>query len=177
MSEPGSHDDGGGCLAAWEAVRLMKALDLRPRRTVRVVLYTNEENGLRGGNAYRDTHKAELKDHVPAIEADSGVWKPFGFGVGGSDATFAAAQTLAPLLTPTTADRITRGGGGADIGPIGQEGVPLMGLNTDTTKYWEIHHTPADTMDKIVPQDFARCVAAMAVMAYAIAERVERLPG
>lgn len=172
----GSQDDGGGCLAAWEALRLMKALDLRPRRTVRVVLYTNEENGLRGGSAYRDAHKAELKNHVLAIEADSGVWTPFGFGVGGSDATFAAVQSIAPLLTPTGADRITRGGGGADIGPLGPEGVPLMGLSTDTTKYWEIHHTPADTMDKVVPQDFARCVAAMAVMSYAVAELPERLP-
>jgi carboxypeptidase Q len=171
----GAHDDGGGCLVAWEAARLMKTLGLRPRRTVRVVLYTNEENGLRGGTTYRDTHRADLPNHILAIEADSGVWKPFGFGVGGSEKTLAAVKEYALLLTPIGADRIRQGGGGADIGPLAQEGVPVMGLDTDTAPYFNIHHTPADTFDKIDPKLFADCVAAMAVMAYAVAERPARL--
>ncbi|GAB4460818.1 MAG: M28 family peptidase [Armatimonadaceae bacterium] len=172
----GAHDDGGGCLAAWEAVRLMKVLDLRPRRTVRVVLFTNEENGLRGGNAYRDIHRAEMPNHVLAIESDSGVWKPLGFGVSASEDGLAFVQRLAPLLSSLQAERIERGGGGADIGPMGGDGVPLMGLNTDTSRYFHIHHTPADTVDKVMPEEFARCVAAMAVMAYAVAELPQRLP-
>ncbi|MCM3905795.1 MAG: M20/M25/M40 family metallo-hydrolase, partial [Pyrinomonadaceae bacterium] len=77
----GAHDDGGGCIMAWEAVRLLKELGLRPRRTIRVVLYTNEENGLRGGNAYRDAHRPELSKHILAIESDSGVYQPQGFGL------------------------------------------------------------------------------------------------
>ena len=78
-------DDGGGCVAAWQAVKLIKDLGLRPKRTIRVVMWTNEENGLRGGNAYRDAHMDELEDHVLAMESDAGVFKPKGFGFTGSD--------------------------------------------------------------------------------------------
>ena len=172
----GAMDDGGGCIAAWEAVRLMKALGLRPRRTVRVVLWTNEENGLRGGNAYRDAHIDELDDHILAMESDSGVFKPSGFGFTGSDAAYEIISEIGALLDRIEAGTITQGGGGADIGPIMNEGVPGMGLQVDGTRYFWYHHTDADTMEVIDPDELARCVAAMAVMAYVVADMPDRLP-
>jgi carboxypeptidase Q len=173
----GAHDDGGGCIAAWEAVRLLKVLGLRPRRTVRVVLYTNEENGLRGGNAYRDAHRAELPHHVLAIESDSGVYRPTGFGLAAAapPQVRADVREIAKLLSGIRADRIDPDGGGADIGPIMREGVLGMSLNVDGTHYFDIHHTEADTLDKVDPQEFAACVAALAVMAYVVADLPERL--
>jgi carboxypeptidase Q len=172
----GAMDDGGGSVAAWEAVRLMHALGMRPRRTVRVVLWTNEENGLRGGNAYRDGHASQLDNHVLAMESDGGVFKPRGFGFTVSDDAYAIVQEVGTLLDRIEAGTISRGGGGADIGPIMQEGVPGMGLQVDGTKYFWYHHTDADTIDKLDPEEMARCVAAMAVMAYVVAELPERLP-
>ena len=171
----GAMDDAGGVVAAWEAVRLMHKLGLRPRRTIRVVGWTNEENGLRGGNAYRDAHRAELDRHVAAIESDGGVFKPAGFGFTGSDAAFALVRQIGSLLDGIGAGTIGRGGGGADIGPIMQLGVPGLGLNVDGTRYFWYHHTEADTVDKLDPQDVALCVATMAVMAYVLADMEETL--
>ncbi|MGH7719909.1 MAG: M28 family metallopeptidase [Gemmatimonadaceae bacterium] len=172
----GAMDDGGGSVVAWEAVRLMHRLGLRPRRTVRVVLWTNEENGLRGANAYRDAHAAELDQHVLAIESDAGVFRPRGFGFTGSDAAYAMVKEIGTLLAPIGADSVARGGGGADIGPIMARGVPGMGLNVDGTRYFWYHHTDADTMDKLDQREIALCVATMAVMAYVVADMEERLP-
>ncbi len=107
----GATDDGGGCIASWEAVRLMKKLGLRPRRTVRAVLFTNEENGLRGGLAYRDQHKAELANHVLMIETDGGVFRPLGFGFSGNDSARTTVKAVASLLAGIGASR---------IGPVGR---------------------------------------------------------
>jgi carboxypeptidase Q len=172
----GAMDDAGGSVAAWEAVRLMKQLGLRPRRTVRVVLWTNEENGLRGATGYRDAHRTELDDHVLAIESDAGVFRPTGFGFGGSDSAFTIVREIAGLLAPIGADTITRPGGGADIGPLMALGVPGMGLQVDGTRYFWYHHTDADTIDKLDPAEVARCVAALAVMAFIVADLPEPLP-
>ena len=170
----GAMDDGGGSVAGWEAVRLMKVLGLRARRTVRAVMWTNEENGLAGGNAYAEAHAAER--HVLAIESDGGVFSPLGFGFTGSDAAFAIVQEIGRLLEPIGAGNITRGGGGADIGPLMNQGVPGMGLRVDGTRYFWYHHTASDTIDKLDPDEFARCVAAMAVMAYVVADLPQTLP-
>ena len=172
----GAVDDGGGCVVTWEAVRLMKALDLRPRRTVRVVLFTNEENGLRGGSAYRDRHAAELPGHVLMIESDGGVFRPRGFGFTGPLRARETVTATASLLAGIQADRIGPAGGGADIGPAVQAGqVPAMSLDVDTSQYFKYHHTEADTVDKLDPVDMARCVAAIAVMAYVVADLPQRL--
>ncbi|MBW8862062.1 MAG: M20/M25/M40 family metallo-hydrolase [Acidobacteria bacterium] len=172
----GATDDGGGCVVTWEAVRLMKKLNLRPRRTVRVVLWTNEENGGRGGTAYRDQHRAELGKHVLMLESDGGVFRPQGFGFTGSDAARETVKTIATLLSGIAADQISPGGGGADIGPSMQEGhVPGMSLDVDGSKYFLIHHTAADTVDKIDPVEMAKCAAAVAVMAYVVADLPQRL--
>lgn len=173
----GAHDDGGGCIIAWEAVRLLKELGLRPRRTIRVVLFTNEENGLRGGSAYRDAHRSEVARHILAIESDSGTYQPVGFGLAASASPQARANMLeiAKLLSGIRADRIAPTGGGADIGPMMREGVVGASLDVDGSRYFDIHHTPADTLDKIDPQHLALCVATMAVMAYTVADMPERL--
>ena len=172
----GATDDGGGCVVSWEALRIMKKLGLRPRRTVRVVLWTNEENGGRGGLAYRDQHRAELPKHVAMIEADNGVFRPLGFGVTGSDSARQAIAAIATLLAPIGASQIVAGGDGADITPSVREGhMPGLSLEVDGSKYFLIHHTQADTVDKIDPAEMARCAAAMTVMAYVIADAPTRL--
>lgn len=173
----GAHDDGGGCIVAWEAARLLKELGLRPRRTIRVVLYTNEENGLRGGNAYRDAHRSELSKHVLAIESDSGVFRPEGFGLNASAPLQVRSNLLeiAKLLSGIGSDRIAANGGGADIGPIMREGVVGASLDVDGSRYFDYHHTPADTLDKVNPRELALCVATMAVMAYTVADIPESL--
>jgi carboxypeptidase Q len=171
----GAIDDGGGCVATWEALRLMKTLGLRPRRTVRVVLFTNEENGLRGGLGYRDRHKDELSNHVLMIESDGGVFRPTGFGFTGSERGRELVEDVATLLRPIDAGAIRAGGGGADIGPSVEAGrIPAMSLNVDGN-YFLIHHTPADTIERIAPEEIARSAAAIAVMAYVVADMPERL--
>ena len=171
----GSTDDGGGCIVTWEALRMMKKLNLRPRRTVRVVLWTNEENGGRGGQAYRDRHLAELPNHVMMLESDGGVFTPTGFGFSGTEAGRTKVREIATLLSGIHADTIGASGGGADIGPSVQHaGIPAMSLEVDGN-YFLIHHTPADTIDKIDPIEISRSSAAVAVMTYVIAEMPERL--
>ena len=171
----GSTDDGGGCIVTWEALRLMKKLNLRPRRTVRVVLWTNEENGTRGGNAYRDRYKDQLSNHVLMLESDSGLLHPTGFGFTGSDAVRTRIQQIVTLLRGIQMDRLGPTGEEADTGPSVQAGnVPAMSLEADGN-YFLIHHTQADTIDKIDPMDVSRASAAIAVMAYVVADRAEGL--
>jgi carboxypeptidase Q len=170
----GAMDDAGGVVAAWEAIRLMKKLGLRPRRTIRAVGWTSEENGGPGGPTYASDHADE--DHVLAMESDAGTFKPLGFGFTGSDRAFEMITDIATLLDPIGSGTITRGGGGADIGPLMATGVPGMGLNVDGTKYFWYHHTDADTIDKLDPDEVALCVATMAVIAYIVADMPERLP-
>jgi len=170
----GAMDDAGGVVAAWEAVRLMKELGLRPRRTLRVVGWTSEENGGPGGPNYAETHADEY--HVLAMESDGGVFKPSGFGFTGSDAAFAMVQEVGTLLERIESGTVTRGGGGADIAPLMATGVPGMGLSVDGSRYFWYHHTDADTIDKLDPDEVALCVATMAVMAYVVADMPERLP-
>ncbi len=173
----GAHDDGGGCIVAWEAVRLLKELGLKPRRTIRVVLYTNEENGLRGGDAYHNAHRAEIAKHILAIESDSGVYRPEGFGLAATAPLQARSNMveIAKLLSGIGADQIAADGGGADIGPMMREGVVGASLDVDGAHYFDIHHTPADTLDKVNPRELALCVATMAVMAYVVADLPESL--
>ena len=171
----GATDDGGGCVVSWEALRLMKKLGLRPRRTVRLVLFTNEENGLRGGLDYRERYRRQLADHVLMFESDSGVFKPTGFGFSGSDAARKTIQEIASLLHDLGTDTITAGGEEADIGPSVQAAsIPALSLNVDGN-YFRIHHTQADTVDKIDPRDMSIAAAAIGVMAYLVADMPQRL--
>ena len=173
----GASDDGVGCVVTWEAARLMKKLNIRPRRTVRVVLFTNEENGLRGGNGYRDAHAKEAANHIFSVESDSGVFAPARLGFSGSEAARALVADIGTLLAPLGMQDITPGGGGADIGPISTLGrVPMMAYSGDSAKYFTIHHTPADTVDRIEPQEVSRAAAALAAMIYVVADMPQALP-
>ncbi len=173
----GASDDGVGCIATWEAARLMASLGLRPRRTVRVVLFTNEENGLRGALAYRDAYAAQAASHVLALESDTGVFEPMRLGFSGNDRARQMMADVVDLLRPMDFPPLGRGGGGADIGPIAQAGqVPTMALHGDSTRYFQIHHTPADTPERIDPKEVARAAAAIAVVAWVAAEMPGPLP-
>ena len=172
----GAMDDGGGCLAAWEAARLMLKLGLRSKRTVRVVLWTNEENGIRGAMSYAERHEAALARHTLAIESDSGVFQPTGFGFLGSGRGMEIIRGVGKLLDPIGSGNIAKGCRGADVLKLVRGGVPVMHLEVDREKYFWFHHTDADTIDKLDPAEFNRCVAAMAVMAYVIADLPETLP-
>ena len=174
----GAMDDGGGAVAAWEAVRLMKRLGLRPRRTVRVVLWTNEENGGKGGLGYAADHAGELSKHVLAMESDNGAFNPKGFVLAAGDSAADVVQQVAGLLQPINATGVQRveSSPAADITPLAEAGVPTMELDVDGSRYFWYHHSEGDTLDKLDPVDLAHCVAAMAVMAYVVADLPSSLP-
>jgi Zn-dependent M28 family amino/carboxypeptidase len=181
----GAQDDGAGIMAAMEAVVLMKQLNIRPRRTVRVVFWTNEENGAAGGKAYRDWLGADVNKHVAAIEMDEGAERPIGFDFGGtegpgrgpsvSESAFRRAVEIGKLLEGINAAAITRGGGGTDINPLTLAGVPSFGLRTVGLHYFDWHHSNADTFDKVDPHDFRLNIAALAALSYTLAEMPERI--
>ncbi len=174
----GAMDDAGGSVAAWEAVRLMKRLNLRPRRTVRVVLWTNEENGGQGGLAYASAHAGEIAKHVLAMESDNGVFNPKGYVLAASDSAADVVQQVAGLLQTINATGVQRveESPAADITPLNEAGVPAMELDVDGSRYFWYHHSEGDTLDKLDPVELARCVAAMAVMAYVVADLPTALP-
>jgi Zn-dependent M28 family amino/carboxypeptidase len=174
----GAHDDGAGAVTMMHAITTLRRLGLVPRRTIRVVLFTNEENGLRGGRAYAKDHAAELPNTVLAVESDSGGFAPRSFGVrarDNQDRARARVTEIAALLRPALTIRVIPGFGGADIGPMGPAGVTMVGLETDGRTYFDIHHTDADTLDKVDPQALADDVAAAAALAYVVADMPERL--
>jgi len=165
----GSTDDGSGCIMAMEAALILKELGLVPRRTVRVVLFANEENGLKGAAAYYEAHGKEK--HAGAIEADSGSDRPQGFSVAGTDEQVAEIQRYARLFDGLGASVIEKGWGGADIGPLMKDGVVELALRPQATHYFDLHHSPADTVDKIEPAHLEANAAAVALMAFILAER------
>ena len=175
----GAHDDGAGAVTMMQALTTIRKLGLAPRRTIRVVLFTNEENGLRGGRAYAKDHAAELPNTVLAVESDSGGFAPRGFSIQARPEVAERIRTrvtdLVQLLRPISATRVTLGHGGADIGPMVPSGVPTMGLDTDGRTYFDIHHTDADTLDKVDPQALADDIAAVAALAYVVADMPDRL--
>jgi hypothetical protein len=193
----GAHDDGCSCMAAWEALTILKDLGLRPRRTLRVVFWTSEENSGNGGKAYREALGGDVSSHVAAIEMDGGCERPVGFGFsvtrpgtpapsrrGGGSAEpddSAAQKALATLRRVGTlfgaidAAAVKWGGGGADISPLTRDGVPGLSLDTAGEHYFDWHHTRADTLDKVDPADLRRAVGLFAVMGYVLADLPERL--
>ncbi len=174
----GAQDDGSGCVTALQAAALIRKLGLQPRRTLRVVFWTNEENGGAGGEAYRDWAGEQVKNHVAAIEMDGGAEKPVGFGVSGRNDTQALVnkmREIGRLLDRIDAGSIQPGGGGADISPLMRDGVPGLAMRTSGAHYFEWHHTRADTADKVKLEDLRANIAAMAVMAYILADMPEPL--
>lgn len=178
----GAHDDASGCIACWQAAQLVKDLGLQPRRTLRVCLWTNEENGLRGAEAYAKWAGDAVRNHVAAIEMDGGAERPVGFGLSVLNAAsevqaraMVRLRAIAPLLEATGATQITAGGGGADIGPLMRQGVPGIGHRTVAERYMDWHHSEADTLDKIDPVEFRKSVAALSALSFVLADMPERL--
>jgi len=174
----GAQDDGSGIITALEAAHLIHKLGLQPRRTLRVVFWTNEENGGAGGIAYREWVGDRIKNHVAAIEMDGGAEKPAGFGVGGrgdAPAELSRVREIGKLLDRIDAGSIQPGGGGADIAPLMRDGVPGLAVRTAGTHYFDWHHSRADTADKVKLEDLRANIAAMAVMAFILADMPETL--
>jgi carboxypeptidase Q len=166
----GAHDDGAGVVQSLEALRLIRDLGLKPKRTIRCVLFMNEENGLRGGKAYAAEKRSPEERHVAAIESDAGGFAPRGFGVSSDSATFEKFKSFAAPLQEIGADQISRGGGGADISPLASAGVPQIGLIPENQRYFDYHHSDKDTIDKVNPRELELGAIAMAVLSYEIAQ-------
>ena len=172
----GAQDDGAGTVIVMEAARLIQGLGLKPRRTLRVVLWTNEENGLRGGKAYRDAHRAEFKQIIAALETDSGSERVKGFHlelVKASPEAKAAAlvsmKSLESAMKPFSVT-LSLGHSGADVSAMVGEGVPGIGVEHAGTHYFDVHHTQADTFDKVEKDDLAYNAAVLATFAFALAQ-------
>jgi carboxypeptidase Q len=172
----GAHDDGAGVAHVLEACRLILATGERPRRTIRAVLYANEENGLAGARHYAEAHARELDRHVAAIETDSGGFAPRGFSAQGGQRLLEALRPAGALLAALDLGDIRAGHGGADISTLGPAGVPLLGLRTAPERYFDLHHTVADRLETVHPRELALGAASLAILAYALAEAPEALP-
>jgi hypothetical protein len=172
----GAQDDGAAIMASLEALAIMKKLNLQPRRTLRVAFWVNEENGSRGGEAYRAWAGDQSKNHVAAIEMDGGAETPRGFGAAIADpASLAMLAQIGRLLDPVGAGAIDTNGGGEDIRPMMNEGVPGLAEHASGLNYFNWHHTEADTLDKVDPEDFRKSVAALAIMSYVLADMPGKL--
>ncbi|HME06409.1 MAG TPA: M20/M25/M40 family metallo-hydrolase [Bryobacteraceae bacterium] len=174
----GAQDDAAGCITMLQAAAILKHLGLQPRRTIRVVFWTDEEREFSGAIAYRRWVGDNIRNHVAAIEMDEGAEKPIGFGFGSMDdpaPAQARLQEIGRLLEKIGANGIFPGGGGADIAPLMQDGVPGLSIRTSGKRYFEWHHSRADTVDKVDIDDLRRNIAAVAVMAYMLAEMPETL--
>jgi hypothetical protein len=174
----GAQDDGSGIITALAAAHLITKLGLHPRRTLRVVFWTNEENGGAGGLAYREWIGDRVSNHIAAIEMDGGAEKPTGFGISGrgdAQALLGKIRDIGKLLERIDAGSIQSGGGGADIAPLMKDGVPGLAVRTVGTHYFDWHHSPADTADKVKPEDLRANIAAMAVMAFILADMPDTL--
>jgi Zn-dependent M28 family amino/carboxypeptidase len=171
----GAQDDGASIMACLQALALMKKLGIEPRRTLRVAFWVNEENGGRGGEAYRKFVGDQIHNHVAAIEMDGGAEAPVGFGAGVDAKSTELLRDAAKLLERVGAGQITPGGGGSDIQPLVRDGVPGFAERTTGAHYFDWHHTEADTLDKVDPEEFRKNVAALAVMGYILADMPGRV--
>ncbi|MBL8203846.1 MAG: M20/M25/M40 family metallo-hydrolase [Blastocatellia bacterium] len=173
----GALDDASGVAAAMQTANLIKQLGLKPKRTIRVIAWMNEENGLMGGRTYAENHKAEATNHIAAIESDLGASHPLGFHAHASPNALAKLRPASAILQGIGAGlvNVVDGSPEADISPLDAVGVPTFGIWQDSRTYFDYHHTIADTMDKIVPRELAENAAVMAVLAYAIANLPEPL--
>ncbi len=162
----GSHDDGAGIVQSMEVLRLFKEIGYKPKRSIRVVLFMNEENGLRGGRKYAEVAKNKGENHVFALESDSGGFTPRGFSFDCNDANFAQVQGWKPLFEPYLIHSFTQGGSGADIGPLKKEGIVLAGLRPDSQRYFDYHHAKNDTFDAVNRRELELGAATMTSLMY-----------
>lgn len=165
----GASDDGTGCMQAIEVLRIFKALDIRPKNTIRAVMFMNEENGLRGGKKYAEIAAEKGEVHVAALESDGGGFTPYGFGYTLPDTTMEEMiLSWKPLFEKREMHVLRRGGGGADIGPLRNQDVPLFGLYVDSQRYFYYHHTADDTFEKVNDRELHLGAGALASLIYLI---------
>lgn len=167
---PGAHDDGAGCAQSIEALRLIRELGLKPKRTIRVVLFMDEENGGTGGRDYAKAPQRAGERHIAAIESDRGGFLPLGMGVGAKGETYDRIKAWEPLLQRVGLQWIRPGGGGVDIAPLGASGTILMGPVPDSQRYFEVHHSGIDTIDTVNARELELGAISMAMMAYLVSE-------
>jgi carboxypeptidase Q len=174
----GALDDGAGVAVAMAVVKAIKQLGLKPKRTIRVIAWMNEENGLKGGTTYAQNQASQIANHIAAIESDTGAGHPLGFYAHVKAQALQMLQPLGSVLTSQGAGivRQVEFSPGADISPLDAAGVPTFSPFQDTRTYFNYHHTSGDTLDKIVPRELAENAAVMTVLAYAIASLPETLP-
>ena len=165
----GAHDDGAGCVHSIGALRLFQKQGIKPKHTLRAVMFMNEENGLRGGTQYAENAIKYNENHIVAIESDASAYVPRGFGFSGSDAQLEKIQGWLKYFDQKVISYFSKGGGGADIGPLHRRtGTPMFGLSIDGQKYFEIHHTQKDVFEAIHPREMELGTASMASLVYLI---------
>ncbi|WP_204345604.1 M20/M25/M40 family metallo-hydrolase [Psychroserpens algicola] len=164
----GSHDDGAGVVQSMDVLRLLKESGIRPKRTIRAVLFMNEENGLRGGRKYAEVAKSKKENHVFALESDSGGFTPRGFSFDCSEAMLAKVQSWRPLFKPYLIHFFEKGYSGADIGPLKEEGLVLAGLRPDSQRYFDHHHAANDTFEHVNKRELELGAASMTALVYLI---------
>lgn len=162
----GAHDDGAGVVQSMEVLRLFKQTGYRPKRTIRVVLFMNEENGLRGGNAYADSALTNNEKHIFALESDAGGFTPRGFSFSCSDEEFAQVESWKPLFKPYLIHYFEKGGSGADIRPLKNKYNVLAGLRPDSQRYFDHHHAENDTFDAVNKRELELGAATMTSLIY-----------
>lgn len=172
----GAHDDGAGCVHAIEALRLIKARGLRPRRTLRAVMFMNEENGTRGARAYFEAHAGEMERHMLALESDRGGFTPRGFTTDANADALAILREIAALLEAAGAGDVSPGWGGVDIAPMARAGVPLVGFLPDDERYFDFHHSANDVLAAVHPRELALGAGAIAGLVYVVADLPATLP-
>jgi hypothetical protein len=174
----GAIDDGAGVVVAMETAELLHSLRMVPRRTIRVIAWIDEENGGRGHDVYAKDHADQMANHVAAIESDGGAGHPLGFQAKITPAALDDLKTVQEILRPIGANliQLTPEAPGADVAPLAKAGVPALSIRQDGRLYFNFHHSAADTLDKVVPQELRENAAAMAVMGYALAEMPDPLP-
>lgn len=162
----GSHDDGAGCVQSMDVLRILKKTGYKPKRTLRVVLFMNEENGMRGGNKYAEVAREKNEKHVFALESDSGGFTPRGFSIDASEENIEQIQGWKNLFEPYLIHVFQKGGSGADIGPLKDEGIVLAGLKPDSQRYFDYHHAENDTFEQVNKRELELGAATMASLIY-----------
>jgi carboxypeptidase Q len=166
----GAHDDGAGCVQSIEVIRAMKAAGIKPKRTIRAVMFMNEENGLRGGLKYAEIAKTENKKFIFALESDAGGFTPRGFGVSATVEQKDKIFSWQPLFVPYGAGEFTVGGGGADIGPLRPLGTAMAGLNPDSQRYMDLHHATTDVFEAVSERELKLGAVVMAQLVWLVSE-------
>ena len=164
----GSHDDGTGCVQSMEVLNIFKNIGYKPKNTIRVVLFMNEENGVRGGKEYENQSNKNKENHIFALESDSGGFSPRGFSIEADEANFNKISSWASLFEPYLIHKFVKGHSGVDIGPLKSNSIVKVGLQPDSQRYFDYHHAANDTFDAVNKRELELGAATMASLMYLI---------